>query len=191
MAQTALISVFVVLDSGSSRSWCQQGCFLVRLPSSTCKWCLLSAFAWPFLCAHTRWGRALVCLPLSLQRHQFYWNWAPPLWFHLIEINPEYSLEGLMMKLKLQYFGHLKNWLIRKDPDAGKDYRQEEKGTTEDQMVGWHHWLNGQEFEPTLGDSEGQRSLACCSPRGPKSRTRLSDWPWSWFMISNLTSLHI
>ena len=107
MAQTALISVFVVLDSGSSRSWCQQGCFLVRLPSSTCKWCLLSAFAWPFLCARTRWGRALVCLPLSLQRHQFYWNWAPPLWFHLIEINPEYSLEGPMMKLKLQYFDHL------------------------------------------------------------------------------------
>ena len=57
------------------------------------------------------------------------------------EISPEYSLEGLMLKLKLQCFGYLitKNWLIRKDPDAGKDWRQEEKETTEDEMVGWHH----------------------------------------------------
>ena len=51
-----------------------------------------------------------------------------------------------------------------KDPDAGKDWRQEEKGRTEDEMVGWHHWLNGHEFEQTQGDSEGQESLECCSP---------------------------
>ena len=51
-----------------------------------------------------------------------------------------------------------------KDPDAGKDWRQEEKGMTVDEMVGWHHWLNGHEFEQALGDGEGQRSLACCSP---------------------------
>ena len=49
-----------------------------------------------------------------------------------------------------------KNWLIGKDPDAGKDWRQEKKGTTEDKMVGWHHQLNGHEFEQTPGDSEGQ-----------------------------------
>ena len=49
-------------------------------------------------------------------------------------------------------------------PDAGKLWRQEEKGTTEDKMVGWHHWLNGHEFEQTPGDSEGQGSLVCCSP---------------------------
>ena len=65
----------------------------------------------------------------------------------LKEINPEYSLEGLMLKLKLQYFGHLKNWLIEKDPNARKDWRQEEKGTTEDEIVGWHHQLDGHEFE--------------------------------------------
>ena len=53
----------------------------------------------------------------------------------LKEISPEYSLEGLMLQLKLQYFGHL----IGKNPDAGKDLRQEEKGVTEDEMVGWHH----------------------------------------------------
>ena len=88
----------------------------------------------------------------------------------LKEINPEYSLEGLTLKLKLKYFWPLdaKSWLIRKDPDAGKDWRQEEKGTTEDEMVGQHHWLNGYEFEPALVDGKGQRTLACCSPWGCK-----------------------
>ena len=87
----------------------------------------------------------------------------------LKEISPEYSLEGLMLKLTLQYLGEpdAKNWLIRKDPDAGKDWRQE-KGETEDEMMGWHHWLNGQEFEQTLGDGERQGSLACCNPRSHK-----------------------
>ena len=59
-----------------------------------------------------------------------------------------------------------KNWVIRKDPDAGADWRWEEKGTAEDEVVGWHHWINGHEFEQTVGDGEGQGSLACCSPRG-------------------------
>ena len=62
----------------------------------------------------------------------------------------------------------VKSWLIWKDPDAEKDWRQEEKGTTEDEMVGWHHGFNGHEFEQSLGDSGGQGSLACCSPRGCK-----------------------
>ena len=57
-----------------------------------------------------------------------------------------------------------KSWLILKDPDAGKDWRQEEKGTTEGEMVGWHHWLNGHEFEWTLGVVYGQGGLVCCSP---------------------------
>ena len=61
----------------------------------------------------------------------------------------------------------VKNWLIGKDPDAGKDWRQE-KGTTEEEMVGWHHWLNGHDFEQSLGDGDGQESLACCSPWGCK-----------------------
>ena len=60
----------------------------------------------------------------------------------------------------------MKSWLIGKDPDAGKDYRQEEKGTTEDEMVGWHHQLSGHESEQTPGDSEGQGRLVCCSPAG-------------------------
>ena len=56
------------------------------------------------------------------------------------------------------------SWIIRKDPDAGNDWRQEEKGMTEDEMDGWHHWLNGHECEQALGDGKGQGSLACCSP---------------------------
>ena len=61
----------------------------------------------------------------------------------------------------------VKNRLIRKNTDAGKDWRQE-KGMTEDEMVGWHHWLNGHEFEQAPGDGEGQGSLVCCSPWGQK-----------------------
>ena len=62
----------------------------------------------------------------------------------------------------------VKTQLIRKHPDAEKDWKQEEKGTTEDKTVGWHHWLNGHVFEQTPGDAEGQGSLACCSPWGGK-----------------------
>ena len=84
----------------------------------------------------------------------------------LKEISPEYSLEGLMLKVKLQYLWlpDVKNWLIWKDPDAGKDWRQEEKGMTEDEMVRWPHRLNGHEFEQAVGVGDGQESLACCSP---------------------------
>ena len=67
-------------------------------------------------------------------------------------------------------------WLIRKDPDAGKDWRQEEKETTEDEMVGWHHQLDGHEFEWTPGVADGQGGLAFCSSWVTKSWTRLSDW---------------
>ena len=63
---------------------------------------------------------------------------------------------------------YAKNWLIGKDPDAGKDRRWEEKGMTEDEMVGWHHWLDGHEFEKAPGVGDGQGSLACCSPWGRK-----------------------
>ena len=88
----------------------------------------------------------------------------------LKDINPEYSLEGLMLMLKLQYFGppDVKSRLIGKDSDAGKDWGQEEKGLAKDEMVGSHHWLSGHEFEQTLGDSERQGSLECCSPWGHK-----------------------
>ena len=81
----------------------------------------------------------------------------------LKEISPECSLERLMLKLKLQFFGYLM-WrgLIWEDPDVGKDCGQE-KGATVDEVVGWNHQLNGHEFEQTPGDSEGPESLAFCS----------------------------
>ena len=83
----------------------------------------------------------------------------------LKETNPEYSLEALMVMLKLTtLWPHdVKSRLIGKDSDAGKDWRQKE-GVTKDEMVGWHYWLNEHEFEPTLADTERQGSLACCNP---------------------------
>ena len=70
------------------------------------------------------------------------------------------------------------NWLIGKDPDAGKDWRPEEKGTIEDEMVGWHHHLSGHKFEQALGVDDGQWSLACCSPWGCKESdtTKWLNW---------------
>ena len=68
-----------------------------------------------------------------------------------------------------------KNWLLRKDPDAGNDWRQEEKGTTEDEMVGWHHQLDGHGFEQAPGVGEGHGSLACCSPWGCKE-SDMTEW---------------
>ena len=85
------------------------------------------------------------------------------------EINPEYSLEGLRRKLKLQYFGHLMQRAssLEKTLVLGKIEGQEE-AATEDKVVGWHHWFNGHESEQTPGDCKGQGSLACCSPWGSK-----------------------
>ena len=99
----------------------------------------------------------------------------------LKEISPEYSLEGLMLKLKLQYFGHLmqRTDSLEKDPDAGKDWRREEKGTTEDEMVGWHHRLDGYEFEQALGVGDGQESLACCNPCGHKESDTTERLNWT------------
>ena len=72
----------------------------------------------------------------------------------------------------------VRTWLIGKDPDAGKDWRQEEKGPTEDEMAGWHHWLDGFEFEQSLGVGNGQGSLMCCSPWGHKESdtTKWLNW---------------
>ena len=62
----------------------------------------------------------------------------------------------------------VRSWLIGEEPDAGRDWGQEEKGMTEDEMVGWHHQLNGDDFEKAPGVGDGQGSLACCSPGGLK-----------------------
>ena len=101
----------------------------------------------------------------------------------LKEISPEYSLEGLMLKLKLQYFGHL---MQRTDPlektlILAKIEGRRRSGWKEE-MVRWYHQLNGHEFEQALEAGDGQRSLACYSPWVMKSQTQLSDWPeLMWF----------
>ena len=101
----------------------------------------------------------------------------------LKEISPGCSLEGLMLKLKLPIMWppHVKSWLIGKDPDAGRDWGQEEKGTTEDEMVGWHHRLDGHEFEWTQGVGVGHVGLACCDSWGHREsdvteRLNWTDW---------------
>ena len=72
-----------------------------------------------------------------------------------------------------------KSWLIGKDPDAGKDWGQEEKGMTKDEMVGWHHWLDGHGFEWTLGVGDGQEGLACCSSWGHKESDTTERLNWT------------
>ena len=95
----------------------------------------------------------------------------------LKEISPEYTLEGLMLKLQLQYWPpDAKNWLTGRDPDAGKDGRQEEKGTTEDEMVRLYHWFDEHEFEQALGVHHGQEAWHATIHGVARSQTQLSDW---------------
>ena len=98
----------------------------------------------------------------------------------LKEASPEYSLEGLILKLKLQYFRHLmwRTNSIQKTLLLGKDWRQEEKGILEDEIVGWHHRLDGHAFEHNPGVGNGQGSLVCCCPWGHKDShmTELLNW---------------
>jgi len=87
----------------------------------------------------------------------------------------------------------VKNWLTGKDSDAGKDWRQEEKGTTEDEMVGWHHQLDGREFEQALGVGDGQGSLVCCSPWGHKESYTTKRLNWTelfHFIQQNAVKVH-
>ena len=108
----------------------------------------------------------------------------------LKEIGPEYSLEGLMLKLKLILWPpDSKKWLIWKDPDAGKDGRWEKKGMPEDEMVGWLHWLNGHEFEKTPGVGDGEESLVCFSPWDCRKldMTECLNWTELNWMLSQLS----
>ena len=113
----------------------------------------------------------------------------------LKEISPGCSLEGLS-ETPILWPPDAKSWLIGKDADAGKNWRQEQKGLTEDKMVGWHHQLNGHGFGWTLGVGAGQGGLVCCSPWVTKSRTWLIDWTElldmpkeSWEVEGNFPSL--
>ena len=83
----------------------------------------------------------------------------------------------------------MKNWLTEKDPVAGKDWRWEEKGSTEDEMVGWHHQLNRREFEQTLGAGDGQGGLGCCSQRGCKELDATERLNWTDNLIKEKSNL--
>ena len=100
----------------------------------------------------------------------------------LKEISPGYSLEGMMLKLKLTpvlWPPHVTSWLIGKDSDAGRDWGQEEKGATADEMAGWHHWLDGHESEWTPGNGDGQGGLACCYSWGHKELDTTEQLNWT------------
>ena len=104
----------------------------------------------------------------------------------LKEMNPEYSLKGLMLKLKLQYFGH---WLIVKDCGAGKDWRQEEKGVTEDEMAGWHHQLDGHVWANSQ-EIVKDREAWCAAVHWGRKQTWHCDWtPTGTFKIC-LSNFH-
>ena len=137
-------------------------------------------------------------------------GWAPKNWCFLtvvLEKTPECSLN--IKKIKLVnpkgnqswiYIGRTdaetetsilwppeeKNWLIGKYPDSGKDWSQEEKGTTEDEMVGWHHWLDGYEFEQALRIGDGQGSLACCISWGSKELDTTEWLNWTESICSKM-----
>ena len=88
-------------------------------------------------------------------------------------------------EVPILWLSDVKNWLIWKDPDAGKDWIQEERGTTEDEMVGWHHQFDGHEFEQAFGVGDGQGSLVCCSSWGCREldTTEWLNWTeWRWYL---------
>ena len=85
---------------------------------------------------------------------------------------------------------HVKSWLIGKDPDAGRDWGKEEKGTTEDKMAGWHYRLDGHEFEWTLGVGDGQGGLACCGSRGHKESDTTEWLNWTEHIVNTQVMLN-
>ena len=95
---------------------------------------------------------------------------------------------------KVTLYEYTSSWLIGKDPDAGRDWGQEEKGTTEDEMAGWHHRLDGNEFEWTPGVGDGQGDLACCDLWGQKELDTTERLKWTelnWFIPSSFPSLSL
>ena len=134
----------------------------ITLPT---KVCIVKAMACPAVMCGCVTQKKVECQRID-SLELWWWRHLRVLWTArrskqsiLKEINPDYSLEGLMLKLKLQYFGHLmqRSDSLEKTLMLEKDWGQEEKGVTEDEMVRRHHWLSGNKFEQTLGYSEGQR----------------------------------
>ena len=131
-------------------------------------WCFCELWCW----------RRLLSIPWTARRSNQ---------LILKEINTEYSLEGLMLKLKLkfQYFGHLmwRTDSFGKNPDAGKEWGQEEKEATEEEMVRCHYQLDGHEFEQAPVVRDGQGNLACCSPWDHKESDMTEQLNWTDLLI--------
>ena len=112
----------------------------------------------------------------------------------LKEISPEYSRTDAEAETSILWPPDAKNWFTGKDLDFGKDWRQEEKGMTEDEMVVWHHWLDGHGFGWTPGVGVGQGGLACCSPWGSQ-KVRLvwvTELNWTnWFTIESVCKFQV
>ena len=111
----------------------------------------------------------------------------------LKEISPEYSLEGLMAEAEtpILWPPDVKNWLTGKDPDARKEWKHEEKGMTEDEMIVWHHRPDGHEFEQGLGVGDGRGSLVCCSLWGQKESDTTEWLKWTelnWTELKQLST---
>ena len=133
-------------------------------------WTIKKAECWKINAFHLCCWRRLLRVPWTARR---------PNQSILKEISPEYSLKGLMLEVPMPCPPDVKRWPIRKYPNAGKDWRQEEKVTSEDEMVGWHHWLDGHEFEQAAGVGDGQGSLACCGPWGHKESDTAEQLNWT------------
>ena len=148
--------------------------------------CIRQVWRWS-----TKWSRAKAnrVLPRELPNNWCFWTvmlektLESPLDCKEIQsVNPKGNKSWIFIgrtdaeaKTPILWSPDVKNWLIRKDPEAGKDWRQEKNGVTEDEMVGWYHWLDGHEFEWTPGVGDGQGSLACCNPWGRKE-SDMTEW---------------
>ena len=137
-----------------------------------------------------------IIVPISLHPHQ---HVSLSFLLYLVSVK-WYFIVSLICISPILWSPEAKNLLIGKDPDAGRDWRQKEKGATEDEMAGWHHRLSGHEFKQTLGDGERQGGWACCSARGCKesdttqwlnNSSVLREQPWdaalTWMVSSVFT----
>ena len=122
-----------------------------------------------------RWGNSYRLYFGGLQNHCRWW-WQP--WNNKMLAFGRKVMTNLDSILVL-WLPHAKSWLIGKDSDAGRDWGQKEKGTTEDVMAGWHHWLDGHEFKWTLGVADGHGSLACYNSWGRKESDRTKQLNWT------------
>ena len=126
------------------------------------------------------------------------WQSSEPLWTSVSLSTYYYAKMKEVMSTKndakaetpILWPPHAKSWLIGKDSDAGRDWGQEEKGTTEDEMARWHHWLDGRESEWTSGVSDGQGGLACCDSWGHKESAMTKRWTeLNWLSIEGRTRI--